>query len=104
MNARDVHTWLGVGRDFSNWIKGRIEEFGFVESVDFEVFDSPDLASKNGSGGHNRIDYILTLSMAKELCMVERNDQGKKARKYFIECERTKERRENKYIRCSSNF
>ncbi|MGE3682057.1 MAG: antA/AntB antirepressor family protein [Bdellovibrionales bacterium] len=79
VNARDVHAFLGVGRDFSNWIKGRIEEFGFVQGTDFEIFDSPDLADQTGRGGDRRSKhYALTLSMAKELCMVERNEQGKR--------------------------
>lgn len=34
-NARDLHAFLGVGRDFSNWIKDRIEKYGFTEGVDF---------------------------------------------------------------------
>ena len=34
------------------------------------------------------IEYHITLDMAKELSMVERNEKGKQARKYFIECEK----------------
>lgn len=106
VNARDLHAFLEVGRDFSTWIRSRIEEYGFVEEEDFspvlgsksEVCSpnpgsknevcSPNLASKSGSGGHNRIDYILTLDMAKELAMVERTAKGREVRQYFIECER----------------
>lgn len=84
-NARDLHAFLEVGKDFSNWIKDRIEQYEFVENQDFVC--SPVLASE-GRGGHNRKDYHLTLDMAKELSMVERNAKGKQARQYFIECER----------------
>lgn len=64
-NARDLHAHLKVGRDFSNWIKGRIDEFSFVEGVDFFVFDSPIPANqKKRRGGDRRsIDYHLTLDM-----------------------------------------
>jgi len=89
VNARDLHAFLEVGKDFSNWVKDRIDRFGFVENQDFVC--SPILASKDqpaGRGGHNRLDYILTLDMAKELSMVERTPKGKQARQYFIEIER----------------
>ena len=88
VNARDLHVFLGVGRDFSNWIKGRIEQYGFVENQDFVVV-SPVLADQKGQGGDRRsIDYHITLDMAKELSMVERNAKGKEARQYFIACEK----------------
>lgn len=82
VNARDLHEFLEVGKDFSNWIKDRVEQFGFAENQDFIVF------AESGEKGRPRQDYHLTLDMAKELSMVERNDKGKQARLYFIECER----------------
>ena len=85
VDARELHAFLEVGKDFSNWIKDRIDQYGFVENQDFVC--SPILAS-NGRGGHNRIDYHVSLDMAKELAMVERNEKGKEARQYFIKCER----------------
>ncbi|MDR2052471.1 MAG: antA/AntB antirepressor family protein [Treponema sp.] len=44
VNARDLHERLEVGRDFSNWIKDRIEKYGFLEGEDF----SPNLAKNTG--------------------------------------------------------
>lgn len=92
VNARTLYEFLGVGRDFSNWIKSRIDKYGFWEDEDYVKF-SPDLASVGrndlrGSGGQNRIEYGLTLDMAKELCMVENNEKGRQARRFFIECEK----------------
>lgn len=88
-NAREVHEFLQVGRDFSNWIKSRIEQFGFIEGEDYVVFDPPVLANQTGRGGDRRsLDYHITLDMAKELAMVERSERGRQARRYFIECER----------------
>lgn len=81
VNARDLHEFLEVGRDFSTWIKDRIEEYGFVEDQDF----SPILGKSTGGRPSN--DYFLTLDTAKELAMVERNDKGRQVRQYFIDCE-----------------
>lgn len=97
VNARDLHAFLGVGKDFSTWIKGRIEQYGFVEHHDFMTFGAtPQNGGAGGSpqnggkplGGRPAVEYAIALDMAKELAMVERNDKGKQARLYFIECER----------------
>lgn len=85
VDARELHTFLKVGRDFSNWIKDRLNEYGFSEGEDY----SPILANRSdGLPGKPRTDYHLCLDAAKELAMVERNEQGRMVRRYFIECER----------------
>ena len=90
VNARDLHSFLKVGKDFSNWIKGKIHVYGFKEHQDYTcIFYSPVLANQNTHGGDRRsIEYHLTLDMAKELAMVERNAMGRTVRQYFIEVER----------------
>lgn len=88
--ARTLHTFLNVRRDFTTWIKGRIQKFGFIAGEDFitvENLSSPDLVNAK-SRAQKLTDYHLTLDMAKELSMVENNEQGRAARRYFIECER----------------
>ena len=85
IDARKLHEFLEVGKDFSNWIKGRIDQYEFVENQDFVC--SPKLGSKD-RGGQNRKEYHLNITMAKEMAMVERNEKGKQARRYFIKCER----------------
>lgn len=87
VNARDLHAFLEVGKDFSTWIKGRIEQYSFIEHHDFVTFDAAPQNGGAGNRGH-RVEYAISLDMAKELAMVERNDKGKQARLYFIECER----------------
>ncbi|WP_334468236.1 antA/AntB antirepressor family protein [Arsenophonus sp. PmNCSU2021_1] len=90
VNARDLHAFLEIGKDFSNWIKDRIKQYGFVEGDDFiivENLSSPKLASAK-SRQQMLKEYAISLNMAKELSMVERNEKGKQARQYFIECER----------------
>lgn len=85
VNARELHQFLESKQDFSNWIKNRIEKYGFVENQDFEVFDK---FIGNPQGGRPSIEYAISVDMAKELSMVENNEKGRLARKYFIECER----------------
>ncbi|HHY7177286.1 TPA: antA/AntB antirepressor family protein [Escherichia coli] len=84
VNARDLHGFLEVGKDFSNWIRARINEYGFVENLDYILF-SPNLAK---TPGRRRKDFHLTLDTAKETAMVERNEKGRQIRRYFIECEK----------------
>ena len=57
----------------------------FIENIDFSI-----LKSGNPNGGLSKIDYIVTLDMAKELCMIETNSKGKEYRKYFIDIEKIK--------------
>ena len=84
VNARELHQKLGSKYQFANWIQERISKYGFVENQDFEVFKGN---LKNSNGGRCRIEYALSLDMAKELCMVENNEAGRKIRKYFIDME-----------------
>ncbi|EGP9357687.1 TPA: phage antirepressor Ant [Escherichia coli] len=85
-NARDLHTFLGVGKRFASWITERIAEYGFVENQDYMI--ASQIREAKGRGGHNRKEYHLTLDTAKELAMVERNEKGRQIRRYFIECEK----------------
>lgn len=90
VNARELHTFLDVGKDFSTWIKDRISQFDFEENVDFvktQDLSSP-ISGNAKSRAQVRIEYHITINMAKELSMVERNAKGKQARQYFIDCER----------------
>jgi phage anti-repressor protein len=88
--ARALHAFMSVLRDFTNWIKGRIQKFGFVEGIDFIIIklDSPNRANQVHGGDRKSVDYHLTLDMAKELSMVENNAKGREARRYFMECEK----------------
>ncbi|OOF82827.1 hypothetical protein BKG92_05475 [Rodentibacter ratti] len=85
--ARTLHAFLGSKQKFTNWFDSRVEKYGFIENEDFCVINLSRKKSK-GRGGHNKIDYRISLDMAKELAMVESNEQGKLARRYFIQCEK----------------
>lgn len=87
ISARELHEFLGNKRQFADWIKQRIEQYGFIENEDYSTFhkfvnrESSNLKSKT-------TEYVITLDMAKELSMVENNEKGKQVRKYFINIEK----------------
>lgn len=85
VSARELHLFLESKQEFANWIKGRIEKYGFIQNQDFEVFDN---FIKNPLGGRPLTEYALTIDCAKEISMVEGNEKGKQARRYFIDCEK----------------
>jgi phage anti-repressor protein len=89
INARDLHKALEAGRDFSNWIKGRIEKYGFIKGEDYQTIknlSSPNLASSKARS-QTMIDYILSVGTAKEVAMVENNPKGREIRRYLIKVE-----------------
>lgn len=93
VSARELHTFLANGDMFANWFRDRVRQYGFVEGTDFVMIKSESNQSslentKELHGGRPATEYYITLDMAKELAMVERNERGKDARRYFIECEK----------------
>ena len=80
-DARELHSFLNSERQYANWIQDRITQYGFIENQDFVIIITY-------TGIRQRKEYFVTLDMAKELCMVENNDKGKEARRYFIKCEK----------------
>jgi phage anti-repressor protein len=90
VNARELHAALAVETRFSDWISRRVEEYGFVCGEDYEIFDYSNLSNQvSGHGGDRKSkQYSLSLDMAKELAMLENNEQGRKIRKYFIAVEK----------------
>ncbi|PUA41464.1 hypothetical protein C5U62_32035 [Pseudomonas protegens] len=87
VDARELHRFLEVDTHFKDWIARRIAEYGFTENEDY-VLVAQNRAI-NGRGGDRRSkDYHVTLDMGKELAMVERNEKGRQARRYFIDMER----------------
>ncbi|WP_289689335.1 antA/AntB antirepressor family protein [Escherichia coli] len=101
VNARDLHTFLDVGKRFASWIVERIAEYGFVENQDFMIISQ--VREKIGRGRPAK-DYHLTLDTAKELAMVERNEKGRQIRRYFIECEKRLRQQETKVEKVLSGF
>ncbi|WP_375679587.1 antA/AntB antirepressor family protein [Bartonella sp. AP7XZML] len=84
VNARELHTFLAIGKRFATWITNRINQYAFEEGKDY-ILTLPKIGKRKNVISK---EYHLTLDMAKELSMVERNEKGRQARRYFIECEK----------------
>ena len=83
VNARELWKALQSKQEFANWIKNRIADF--EEGIDFTV---DKIVNGENKGRFPSTEYTLTLDTAKHLCMLERNEVGKKIRQYFIEVEK----------------
>ena len=80
VNARETYDYLGLAKgQFSRWIKSAIEKYDFTENEDFITIDTNVEGVK---------DYIVSLDMAKELCLVSNTQKGKETRKFFINFEK----------------
>lgn len=85
VSGRLLHQFLEIKERYTQWFN-RMINYGFVENVDY--FPVSEKTESGGASGFKVIqNHILKLSMAKELCMLARNEKGKQARLYFIKCE-----------------
>lgn len=86
VNAREIHSYLEVKTAFTTWFNRTVEKYDFTLNEDFISF------LKESNGGRPQQEHIVSLDMAKELCLVEPNEKGKETRKYFIEVEKRQNR------------
>ncbi|ECR2944283.1 TPA: antA/AntB antirepressor family protein [Campylobacter jejuni] len=80
-NVKFLFYFLEIDTKFADWIKNRISHYNFIENQDYII----EIVYTKG---RPRKEYYVTLDMAKELCMVENNEKGRQARRYFIDCEK----------------
>lgn len=88
VSARDLHEFLEVSTDFRHWFP-RMCEYGFAQGTDFNPVKNDRVQIE----GDRRVvrnvdDAAVTIDMAKEICMLQRNEKGKTARQYFLQLER----------------
>jgi len=81
IDARKLHEFLKLKKDFSNWIKNRLKDF--IENDDYIRF-----AQKVEANNATKIEYIITIDVAKHISMIERNAKGREIRQYFIDYEK----------------
>ena len=84
VSGRQLHEALGVKTKYADWFN-RMIDYGFTENQDFLLLKNEQ---QTGRGGHNKVDHIIKLDMAKEIAMIQRTDKGKEVRTYFIQVEK----------------
>ena len=84
VSGRQLHEALGVKTKYADWFN-RMIEYGFTENQDFLLLKNEQ---QTGRGGHNKVDHVIKLDMAKEIAMIQRTDRGKQVRQYFIQIEK----------------
>lgn len=84
VDARALHEWLGVRKDFSDWFKSQVERVDMVERIHYEVVFP--LKGEN-SRGRPAKDFMITISAAKHIGMMSNTARGKEVRRYFEACE-----------------
>lgn len=84
VSGRQLHEVLGVKTKYADWFN-RMIDYGFTENQDFLLLKNEQ---QTGRGGHNKVDHVLKLDMAKEIAMIQRTDKGKEVRTYFIQVEK----------------
>lgn len=84
ISGRQLHEALGVKTKYADWFN-RMIEYGFTENQDFLLLKNEQ---QTGRGGHNKVDHIIKLDMAKEIAMIQRTERGKQVRQYFIQVEK----------------
>ena len=81
VSGRDLHEALEIRSDYMDWFP-RMCEYGFIEETDY-------ISNKRKSTGDRPVcDHILSLDMAKQICIMQRTEIGKIYREYFLELER----------------
>ncbi|HBF2862895.1 TPA: phage antirepressor KilAC domain-containing protein [Clostridioides difficile] len=85
LSARDLHEFLEVGSRYNDWFN-RMIGYGFVENEDFISITQKKVTAQGNETEY--IDHVIKLDMAKEIAMIQRNEKGKQARKYFLQIEK----------------
>ncbi|WP_155971650.1 phage antirepressor KilAC domain-containing protein [Streptococcus ruminantium] len=85
VSGRQLHEALGVNSNYTTWFD-RMTEYGFTENEDYVLLSN--FGNQTGRGGHNKVDHVIKLDMAKEIAMIQRTDRGKQVRQYFIQIEK----------------
>ena len=85
LSARDLHEFLEINTQYTKWFE-RMADYGFNENIDYQAISQKRLTAQGNETTYT--DHQITIEMAKEIAMLQRNEKGKQARQYFIELEK----------------
>lgn len=87
VSARDLYEFLEATERFNSWFE-RMTQYGLVENTDYTTVKKLTEVPNNGGVQIRELDdYQLTIDTAKQIAMLQRNEKGTQARKYFIQVE-----------------
>lgn len=87
VSGRALHKALEIKTPYHKWF-ARMREYRFTDGVDFMTVDKNVLRTDGTEMPQIQHDHQLTIDMAKELCMIQRTEKGKRCRQYFLEIEK----------------
>lgn len=87
VSGRELHEFLEIGTQYTKWFD-RMTEYGFEENQDYGLLSQKRLTNNPKNPYTEYVDHAMTIDMAKEISMIQRNEKGKLARRYFIEVEK----------------
>lgn len=85
ISLRKLYDALEIKSKFNDW-KNRMFSYGYEENIDYIAVTQKKVTAQGNSSEY--IDYYLKIDVAKEVCMIQRNDKGREFRRYFIEVEK----------------
>ena len=81
VSARDLYAGLEIKSKYADWFKN-MSTYGFTENEDYMT------VSKNLENGGRIIEHFISVDMAKQICMIQRNEKGRQYRQYFLDIEK----------------
>lgn len=88
VSARELHKQVGSTERFSAWFERQLQ-FGFVENEDYTTVKVLTEVQNNGGIQKRELtDHNLSVDMAKQICMVQKNEKAREIRLYLIDLEK----------------
>ena len=87
VSGRELHEFLEIRTKYKDWFR-RMVEYGFEEEIDFIRVAQKRATNNLKNPVTTVIDHAISIDMAKEISMIQRTEEGKAARQYFINCEK----------------